>query len=144
MAKLNSVRVAKVIVFDSENNVLLLRISDWPERPDKSHKPDLPGGEVEHGESSQIGVARELLEETGLQVNPEKLVRVYYDVDAGRGQIVEREVFICRVSEKSVVLSTEHEEYWWSPIERLNEVDIKEPYRYVFGLMGHNNLTQLI
>jgi 8-oxo-dGTP diphosphatase len=46
----------------------------------------IPGGSLELGESLQAGVARELLEETGLQVQVLELIevfdRIYYDVDA--------------------------------------------------------------
>jgi len=45
----------------------------------------IPGGRLELGESLQAGVARELLEETGIQVHVLELIevfdRIYYDVD---------------------------------------------------------------
>jgi len=138
------IRVAKVIVLNENDKVLLLRISDWPERPDKSHKPDLPGGEVEVNESSELGVARELLEETGLVAEPAQLVKVYSDVDASRGQVVEREIYLFRCNEPTITLSSEHEEFWWSPIGQLDQVDIKEPYRHVFNLIVRNNLVSLV
>ena len=65
-------RVAgRVIVLDPENRVLLFRSFD-PARPDSSWWAT-PGGGLEEGESPREAAARELREETGLEVAPEAL-----------------------------------------------------------------------
>jgi 8-oxo-dGTP diphosphatase len=50
----------------------------------------VPGGTLELGESLQAGVARELLEETGIQVQVLELIevfdRIYYDSDVQTGE----------------------------------------------------------
>ena len=53
----------RVIVLDEENRILLVR-QDHPERSVWM----VPGGAIEEGETSAQAAAREVLEETGLQV----------------------------------------------------------------------------
>ena len=58
------------VVFDQRGRVLLQQRSDGGQW-------GLPGGSVEIGESVTTAVRREILEETGLQVSPRRLVGVY-------------------------------------------------------------------
>jgi ADP-ribose pyrophosphatase YjhB (NUDIX family) len=62
--------VAAVIV--TEDGVLL-------QRRDDNGKWGLPGGAVEPGESVEAALVREVREETGLEVEPVRLVGVYSD-----------------------------------------------------------------
>ncbi len=59
--------IAKVIVQDSDNKILVLRRSST--HPRYALQPDLPGGEVERHESIEQGAARELIEEIELTLN---------------------------------------------------------------------------
>lgn len=64
------VRCVGAIIYDTEGRLLLIR---------RGHPPgeglwSLPGGRVEAGESDAEAVARELAEETGLRVEPGRLV----------------------------------------------------------------------
>ena len=49
------------------------------QRRDDNRKWGLPGGSVEPGESVRTAVIREVLEETGLDVEPLRLIGVYSD-----------------------------------------------------------------
>ena len=61
--------VAKIVLIDKENKILFLKRSDFH----KKHpgELDLPGGHLKEDESLSKGLAREVKEETGLDIkNP--------------------------------------------------------------------------
>jgi len=64
---------AAAVIFDSERQVLLVKHSygknNW----------DLPGGKSEQDESVQETAKREVMEETGLDVEVGQLTGIYYD-----------------------------------------------------------------
>lgn len=85
------VGVGGVIIED--RRTLLIRRGSEPLRGQWS----IPGGTLELGESLQAGVARELLEETGLQVRVLDLIevfdRIFTEPDAGGGGTPQRPKF---------------------------------------------------
>lgn len=64
-------RAARVLLVDAEERTLLLHGGD-PARADQ-HWWFTPGGGLDEGETAAQGAARELLEETGLRVDPVEL-----------------------------------------------------------------------
>ncbi|WP_433721517.1 NUDIX hydrolase [Actinoplanes sp. CA-051413] len=64
-------RAARVLLIDAAERVLLLHGGD-PARADQ-HWWFTPGGGLNEGETPVLGAARELLEETGLRVDPAEL-----------------------------------------------------------------------
>jgi len=71
-ARTHSVAVAGVVV-DPDGRVLVVQRRD-------NARWEAPGGVLEPGETFQQGVAREVLEETGVQVSVEHLTGVYKNV----------------------------------------------------------------
>jgi len=69
MQKLATESGTGVLVFNEKGEVLVLTASEWKARPDRSLKPDLPGGAVDPGETERDGVKRELFEEAGISVD---------------------------------------------------------------------------
>lgn len=107
--------VAKTLVRNSEGLYLVLyRSNTHPLFPGHI---DFPGGEVEPEETSEAAVAREIQEETGLSVNPNKLKKLF----AKQYQQTTHMLFEAKLAEPDakVALSWEHEDYRWITPEEL-------------------------
>lgn len=92
-------------------------------------KDEAPGqwetgsGRVEQGESAIQAVVREAREETGLDVEVLEPLDTFHFY---RGPMREETIaitFHCRASGGGVVLSSEHDEAKWVPLEHLNKLD---------------------
>ena len=92
-------------------------------------KDEAPGqwetgsGRVEQGESAIQAVVREAREETGLDVEVLEPLDTFHFY---RGPMREETIaitFHCRTSGGRVVLSSEHDEAKWVPLEHLNRLD---------------------
>ena len=130
---MKSLNYAKTILVSDEGLVLLLRRSQNNHR--RPGDWDLAGGEVNPGEELLVGATREIKEETGISVAPEKLRLVY----AGTTEYpdsnitVNRLLFVAHVTEKDVVLSQyEHDDYKWVTVEQALK-DFPHPF-YSVGL----------
>lgn len=139
------VRVAKSVIRRADGKYLVLRCSEWPERPDRSLKPDLPGGAVEQGESFEQGVAREVEEESGIHILPSDFLIGYANsfVYEGEGkEAVVRALYFAEVDDPKVVLSYEHDMYWWVGIDELLAMEWKSFYREAFAFMKQTELLK--
>lgn len=93
-----------------KGKLLILKRSDYTKQMPGIW--ELPGGRLEQGEDPLEGVQREVLEETGLEIevlNP-LTVRHFTRVD---GQVITLIIFVCRAKTKQVKLSNEHTEFAW-------------------------------
>lgn len=131
-------RAAKVVIIDKDDNFLVLYRSDT--HPHQAHEPDLPGGIIKLGENVELGLAREITEETGLIVEPEKLALVYTLTHDFFGRSVSRFLYAARVDHtKSVVtISWEHESYEWLPFDKLPAFE--RPYQQGIEYAAQRNL----
>jgi len=125
-----TVHTAKVVILrEHDDHLLVLWRSlddDW--RPGES---DLPGGGVEDGETDEEAASRETFQETGLRVGTMALVPL---VEASR--VVERShglvaihqrLFAAVVDRQEPVLSREHRESGWYPIDEAEELFEGQP-----------------
>lgn len=110
--------VAKALLFDKNKKLLILYRGHT--HPRYAHHPDLPGGEVEKGESSVEAIAREIEEETGFMVDTNLIKEVH--IKAVDEQLTH---VICEVtletSEPTVNLSWEHEDSEWLTLKELRD-----------------------
>lgn len=103
--------VSKAILLNARGEVLLLRRSGTdPRRPGEW---DFPGGAVEAGEEINDGMAREILEETSIKVEPARLSLLFAATEAYKTESVTRLLFCTRAGEVSVRLSFEHDRFEW-------------------------------
>jgi len=78
----------------------------------KSSKFELPGGRMNFGETAEETLIREMMEETGLQVTPIKLVDTWkYLMEARQ---ITGIIYLCVATNPShIILSDEHDCYEW-------------------------------
>lgn len=109
--------IAKVLIFDSEKNLLILRRSLthplWP------HGIDFPGGNTDPGETVEEASVREVFEEAGLKVDKDDLRLVFKRTKKGREQLV-FSVGI-KATKPAVKVSWEHDSYFWVKPSELPE-----------------------
>lgn len=128
-------RAARVLLIDDAGRLLLLHGTD-PARPGH-HYWMTPGGGLDPGESTAVGAARELAEETGLRVAPGSLGQpVWREVTEfpfdGRWYRQEQEYFLLRVPSwevdtagfDAVERASIVEHRWW-PVGELDTTDEK-------------------
>lgn len=97
----HSVSVVGVVVRE-DGKVLVIRRKD-------NGTYQAPGGILEHEERVEDGVAREVLEETGYSVRPERLTGVYKNVKGGHVTLA----FRCTLVGGRAVLNDEATEICW-------------------------------
>ena len=110
--------VAKALVRNSKGLYLVLyRSSAHPLFPGHI---DFPGGEVEPEEIPEAAVAREIQEETGLSVNPNKLKKLF----TKQYRQTTHMLFEAKLAEPDakVALSWEHKSYRWITLEELKSL----------------------
>ena len=110
--------VAKALVRSSEGLCLVLhRGNTHPRFP---RHIDFPGGEVEPKETPEAAVMREIQEETGLSVNPNKLKKLF----AKQYRQTPHMLFEAKLTEPDakVALSWEHKSYRWITPEELKSL----------------------
>ena len=119
--------VAKALVRNSEGLYLVLyRSNTHPLFPGHI---DFPGGEVEPEETPEAAVVREIQEETGLYVNPNKLKKLFTKQYGQKTHIL----FEAKLAEPDakVALSWEHKSYRWitpEELKRLPKFPGADPY----------------
>src|SRR6185436_5873841 len=61
---------AKAVIVNSKGEILLLREAETYADGTNAGKYHMPGGRLEKGETYEEGLAREIMEETGLKAEP--------------------------------------------------------------------------
>lgn len=100
------VAVKAVILNHNMKRALLIQRS-----PDDFGGWEGAGGSVEEGETLKEAIIREVSEETGLTVVPERVL--YASLGEVCGKKVIFVVFLCSTTQDTIVLSSEHIDYRW-------------------------------
>jgi 8-oxo-dGTP pyrophosphatase MutT (NUDIX family) len=117
-------RAASGLILDAKNAVLILRRGDT--HPWAAHEPDLPGGFVEDGETHSSGLAREILEEVGLNISESYLKEagIFTHHDYSNNNEIEHSLYAFRCHIRpEIILSWEHDKYDWIPINKVKGLE---------------------
>jgi 8-oxo-dGTP diphosphatase len=89
---------------------------------------DFPGGKLEHNEDHFEGIAREVKEETDLNIKPIEVLGVYeFDLD-NKGENTHRfTIYSTEITSGELKKSDEHVEQKWATKEEILNLEI-EPY----------------
>ncbi len=109
------------VIIEGER-VLLIKRGQAPLKGEWS----LPGGALELGETLEQGVCREVLEETGLIVEPISIVEVFDRISRDvEGRVQYHYVlvdYLCRVTGGTLACATEAADGRWATLEELGPI----------------------
>ena len=112
------------LVVNDKGEVLLVRSGKW------NDKYTVPGGHIELGERAEDAIKREVLEETGLDVEPVKLLLVQqaiYPKDYYKHEHFVFMDYICETQNSEVELDgVELQEYVWVKSEDALKLELEE------------------
>lgn len=106
----HSVSVAGVVI-DNQGRALLTRRRD-------NGRWEPPGGVLEHGETIDDGLRREVFEETGLKIEPRKLTGIYQNMSRNIVALV----FRCQAIGGQLATNAEVSEFQWATDEDTHDL----------------------
>ncbi len=125
--------LARAVILDADH-ILVCKTTDMPH-----NFYFLPGGHVEHGESAQVALLRELLEETGAEATIKRFLGcLEFSFEPGYSSFCHNHEynFIFEVEAPSLSVANKvpqleaHIELTWVPMNKINEIDFRaEPLR---------------
>jgi TDG/mug DNA glycosylase family protein len=119
---------ARALVLDASGRILLLR---WQNSASGEVWWILPGGRIDEGETAELAIRRELVEELGLEADPGPRIGTRERVYPLDGVIVEQHdsFFVVRVDSHDPVARVDlvaegvHGHRWWTPAELASTVE---------------------
>lgn len=114
--------IAKLLILNPDNKILVLQLGVHKYKPQRSHAPDLPGGVVDPGESEREGAIREAQEEAGVILVPNDVTLAWSETKyyPDEQKSVSKLLYVVQLkATPDVTLSWEHEAYEWLTVDEL-------------------------
>lgn len=109
------------LIFNQNGQFLIVRRAAHDSHPNLW---ELPGGAMDHGEHPKQAVAREIKEETGLNITVHFPISTSYVFSTKSPELqVVRIAFLCKLTtpNQDVLLSSEHSAYQW--VQSLDDIE---------------------
>lgn len=105
----------KAVIVNGEGKVLLLREASTYKDGTNTGRYHMPGGRVEPGENFEVALRREVIEETGLEVEIQQPIFIgeWRPVIRGVQNQIVATFIVCKPKSDEVKLSEEHDDYKW-------------------------------
>lgn len=114
------------LLFDADDRILLVRAPKW------SGLYAIPGGKIEHGETQETALHREVLEETGLRLGDVRFVCVQDCIESPEFHAPRHFLlinFVARVVSGTLRLNEEATEARWVTLEESLALPLNTPTR---------------
>ena len=80
-------------------------------------------GGIENGESSEIACIREIFEETGLEIELTKLLKIgHHTVVVDEDLTILKTLFLVKTQKKDIHLSDEHIDFMWTEVKNVPDI----------------------
>jgi 8-oxo-dGTP diphosphatase len=120
----NEIYLALKAVIEKDGKILILKRSK--EEDCFKEMWDIPGGGINFGEMPEEALKREVKEETGLEIEVIKPVRIWsFFKNNGRTQVV-GVTLLCKYKGGEVKLSREHTKFRWISPEEIEKYNVHE------------------
>lgn len=119
----------KALITNDNNEVLVLREAATYKEGTNIGRYELPGGRLNPGEAWQDGLHREVMEETGMEV---EIIKPHYvgewrPIMNGISHQIIAVFMVCMTKSAKPLLSEEHDDYQWVSKENWTNFDIMQP-----------------
>lgn len=131
---IQNVAMKAVIVHDGK--ILLLRESAQHDTNTKAGKYQFPGGRIEPGEPFSAGLEREVMEETGLEVEKGDpfYIAEWFPIIKDVPHHIVAMFLICKPLSTDIRISEEHDDFQWVTPQLARQIDIMAPDNEVVDL----------
>jgi 8-oxo-dGTP diphosphatase len=120
-----------------EGKVLVLREAKYDEGTNEGLW-DVPGGRIHPEESLHEGLRREVMEESGLAIEPGQVLNVFETFPTIKGEAchIVRIYYLCTPKTTKVTISTDHDQYEWvDPNDPLDKMEFVSDIRELLALV---------
>jgi 8-oxo-dGTP diphosphatase len=127
----------KAVLMNSNGRVLIVRESGAYDEGTNEGKWDVVGGRIDVNESLLEGLKREVKEESGLEIEVDRVLSANdkFQIIKGEEVHIVRIFYLCRAKEGKVELSEDHDRFEWIDSRNCGEFGILEEVKEVLNLI---------